>query len=188
MHSQDVLWHSPRLNSMEHFRYRMGDRGQRLEGTVLLPRHQMPTTIEYTVVVDAMWRIVGASIHCTGLDGQIDMEATVDEGQWSIDGTERTDLSGCTDIDLGWTPATNTLPIRRTRLEVGETAKVDAAWVTFPELAIRRVEQTYSRRSLLGWTYSSASFTADINTDSNGIVVTYGTDVWTTLASRETGT
>ena len=36
-------------------------------------------------------------------------------------------LDGCPDVDFGWTPATNTVPIRRLGLEVGETASITAA-------------------------------------------------------------
>jgi len=37
---------------------------------------------------------------------------------------ERTDLAGCSDVDLGWTPATNILPIRRTGLVVGGSTTI----------------------------------------------------------------
>jgi hypothetical protein len=188
MRSQDVLWYSPRLDSMEHFRYREEDQGHRLEGIVVLSRDQTPTTIHYEVVVDAVWGLICANVLCTDLDGETDIGVKTEGERWWVNGRERTDLAGCTDIDLGWTPATNTLPIRRTRLHVGETSKVAAVWVTFPELAVRRMEQTYSRKSASVWTYSSANFTADLVMDTNGIVVTYGPDVWSTLASQEAGT
>src|SRR5712664_99467 len=38
------------------------------------------------------------------------------------------------DIDLAVTPATNTLPIRRLNLEVGQSQEVTAAWLKFPDL------------------------------------------------------
>jgi hypothetical protein len=38
---------------------------------------------------------------------------------------------GCLDIDLGFSPSTNLLPIRRLTLAVGEAATVRAAWLPF---------------------------------------------------------
>jgi len=35
--------------------------------------------------------------------------------------------------DLGITPATNALPINRLRIPVGESRKMRAAWVQFPQ-------------------------------------------------------
>ena len=59
------------------------------------------------------------------------------DGRWR----HRPDLDSCSDIDLGWTPATNLLPIRRLALDVGETATTTAVWVRFPEMTIEPSEQ-----------------------------------------------
>jgi Putative glycolipid-binding len=50
---------------------------------------------------------------------------------WS--GKERPpEFRDCVDVDLGFTPATNTLPIRRLGLEVGEAAGLAVAWLNGP--------------------------------------------------------
>ena len=47
---------------------------------------------------------------------------------WS--GTERPpEYSDCVDVDLSFTPATNTLPIRRLGLDIGEEAEIHVAWL-----------------------------------------------------------
>ena len=40
-------------------------------------------------------------------------------------------VSGCVDLDLGFTPATNLIAIRRLALSVGASAEVTAAWLDF---------------------------------------------------------
>jgi hypothetical protein len=50
---------------------------------------------------------------------------------------------GCTDIDL-ISASTNTIPIRRLGLAVGETAEVGAAWLRFP-VSTLSLEQRYTR-------------------------------------------
>src|SRR5205814_2718699 len=54
-------------------------------------------------------------------------------------------VRGCLDVDLGITPSTNTLPIRRLGLAVGQAKEVRAAWIVFPELEVRLLTQTYTR-------------------------------------------
>ena len=46
---------------------------------------------------------------------------------WMLNGTPYPAVSGAKDIDLGFTPATLTLPIRRLKLNVGEDAEILAA-------------------------------------------------------------
>ncbi|HSK19551.1 MAG TPA: putative glycolipid-binding domain-containing protein, partial [Longimicrobiales bacterium] len=86
---------------------------------------------------------------------------------------------GLTDIDLAFTPATNTLPIRRLGLKTGEAAATDAVWVRFPELTIERLPQRYAHIEDHTYRYESrgGSFTADLIVDGQGVVITYG-DIW----------
>ena len=67
------------------------------------------------------------------------------KGGWSVDGTSVRGLKGATDVDLGCSPSTNTLPIRRLRLGVGATKTIKAAWVRFPELTVVKADQKYTR-------------------------------------------
>ena len=54
-------------------------------------------------------------------------------------------LDGCVDLDLAFSPSTNTLPIRRMALEKGELGSTRAAWVLFPTLEVRPLDQQYRR-------------------------------------------
>ena len=62
-----------------------------------------------------------------------------------IDGRIRPDLDGCTDVDLGWSPITNVIPMRRLGLRVGDSVELLAAWVRFPELDVVANRQRYTR-------------------------------------------
>ena len=93
-------------------------------------------------------------------------------------------LDGCHDVDLGWTPATNTVPIRRLGLEVGETASITAAWVRFPELDVVASEQRYTRLGNDRWQYRSGDYDYELVTDeTTGLVLSYGDDLWRAVAT-----
>lgn len=107
----------------------------------------------------------------------------VRDQQWQVDEQEREDLTGCVDVDLSITPATNTLPIRRLRLAVGESAEVTAAWVRFPALSVEPLRQRYTRLAENRYRYESleSGFTAELTVDDQGLVTHYpgGWEMWT---------
>ena len=64
------------------------------------------------------------------------------DGSWTADDRTLPELVGLRDVDLPITPSTNTLPIRRLKLAIGERAHVTAAWVKFPSLDVVPLRQT----------------------------------------------
>jgi len=67
------------------------------------------------------------------------------KGGLTVDGTPVPALKGCSDVDLGCSPSTNTLPIRRLHLGIGAAHTIQAAWVHFPDLTVQKAAQTYAR-------------------------------------------
>jgi uncharacterized protein len=82
-------------------------------------------------------------------------------------------LEGCADVDLSFSPSTNTLPIRRLALTIGALETIDAAWVLFPDLEIRASRQTYTRLSDQSYRYASGDFAAELGVDAAGLVTDY---------------
>jgi hypothetical protein len=101
-------------------------------------------------------------------------------GHWAVDGAPAAGLDGCLDVDLGWTPATNTLPIRRLGLRLGRTATIAAAWVLFPHLSVQLARQSYERLAERRWRYRQETYAADLTVDDAGLVLRY--DEWTAIA------
>lgn len=174
-------WESQLLDSVEEFVLSPVSEGQRLTGTTLILHNGARVEIEYTVDTNSDWSTRHASIDIPALATSFDVR--VESGDhWFIDGDHRTDLDGCVDIDLGWTPATNTLPIRRLRYATGIPRTIRAVWLRWPELLFVPAEQTYTRQSDDRWTYESGDFAADLAIDEHGVVLTYGDPpIWRTI-------
>lgn len=68
-------------------------------------------------------------------------------------------LDGCFDIDLGFSSLTNTLPIRRLKLEVGASWPVRAAWVPVPGFDL--------------YESGGGRFVADLEVDEESLVIEY---------------
>jgi hypothetical protein len=94
-------------------------------------------------------------------------------GGWTVDGQPVRALKGCSDVDLGCSPSTNTLPIRRLRLDIGGSHTIGAAWVRFPDLTVHKIAQTYTRLDEFTYRYASATFEAELTVDDDGLVTVY---------------
>ncbi|WP_341504048.1 putative glycolipid-binding domain-containing protein [Gallaecimonas sp. GXIMD4217] len=136
-------------------------------------------TLSYQIRCDPKWRTREVRIERQGGDTLV-ME--VDRrGHWHANGRRLVALDGCLDVDLGFTPATNLLPLRRCPLEVGETMMVSAAWLPFPDWRWQPMVQRYTRLGQDRYRYQNedSGYTADLIVDEHGLVLSYG-DVWAT--------
>ncbi len=84
------------------------------------------------------------------------------------------ELEGVLDCDLAFSPLTNVMPIRRHRLhEQPGAVDFEMAWVSLPDLAVHRDRQRYEHLAPGRVRFSSGDFTADLELDADGLVVTY---------------
>jgi hypothetical protein len=151
--------------------------GWSLEGVILTAIDGQPAKITYRVSCDRFWRtgMVGVNV-LTGTELLTRRIGLAPQGEW-LDYTGTLDLAhlaACTDIDLGFTPATNTVAIRRLNLDVGQSAEISAAWMRLPGLTLEPLRQTYTRLDAARYRYESASgFSAELAVDEDGLVVDY---------------
>jgi len=136
----------------------------------------------YTIRVDEAWRTRQVEVELDN-GGRTNLSLSTDSaGHWTRGGKRLSALDNCFDVDLEWSPSTNTLPIRRLAPSPGESKPVSAAWVRFPSLEVERLEQTYERLDDRRYRYRSGRFTAELLVDDDGLVVQYGFN-WKALAT-----
>ena len=162
----------------EDARIERTDGGWRLTGELDVEEAGVAAQLRYAVHCDTEWRTRSAVIE--GEAGGIPIRfvlAADGGGLWTRDGRPIHELAGALDIDLGFTPATNTLPIRRLALGVGESGPVRSAWLRFPELRLEPLDQTYTRQSERSFRYRALvdgeEFIARLDTDALGRVLHY---------------
>jgi uncharacterized protein len=174
--AETILWH--RLDKSGHEVATIARRpeGWLLEGVAVFAENGSPIRLDYDIRCDGLWttRRCGLRGAIGGRPLRLDIERE-SSGVWSVDGVEIAELRGCVDVDLGFSPVTNLLPIRRLGLAVGAHASVRAAWVRFPELTLEVLEQTYSRLSRDRYLYESAggAFRRELTVDDFGCVTDY---------------
>jgi len=131
------------------------------------------TEYAYDVILDAGWAF--QALRLNSADGRhLDLRRD-GAGRWAQDGNDRPDLAGTVDIDLAFSPFTNTLPIRRLDLPVGGAAEIVVAYVDAPSLAVLPDPQRYTRLAVDQYLFESldSDFTREITVDSEGLVIDY---------------
>ncbi len=175
MTTRRVAWRrSDEVEADELCTLTVRDNGLSLVGTVMGAEGGLPVRVEYRVLADRAGMTTAA--HVRDLRGFETRTLTLErdaKGGWRVDGTAARSLKGCTDIDLGCSPSTNTLPIRRLRLAIGASHAIQAAWVRFPELVVVKAAQTYTRLDEFTYRYASGTFEAELTVDDDGLVTAY---------------
>jgi uncharacterized protein len=136
--------------------------------------------IRYSLTIDETWEARSAQVVGHSALGAHEVRLEADgRGRWQVDGKPAPQLTGCFDVDLEGSAATNALPVHRLGLRVGETAKAPAAYVRAPMLRVERLEQTYARLSDNGncarYEYAAPrfEFSAILRYDRFGLVLDY---------------
>lgn len=152
--------------------------GWRIDGSLDVQEEGADASLEYRIDCDAGWRTRQAEVAGFVNGARFELALTADgAGRWQRDGAPTTAVDGALDIDLGFTPMTNTLPIRRLDLDVGDRAAVRTAWLRFPALDLERLDQAYLREGdrlfRFEATIDGALFVARLATDGHGRVLQY---------------
>ena len=137
-----------------------------------------PFRLAYQLAWDEAWRLRDARLVVTTERETRSLRLETDgKGHWR-DGEARAlpELQGCLDIDIWPTPFTNTFPIRRRPMAIGERLEFVMAWVSAPELIVRPVRQGYTRLADRLYVYENldgSGFRAELPIDENDVVLDY---------------
>lgn len=130
----------------------------------------------YRICCDGSWRVTTLKVGQIGDGGAVELTSD-GAGHWvDSSATPQPRLKGAIDIDISVTPFTNTLPIRRLRLQVGESREILVVYVQLPGLTVTTDRQRYTcleQGRLYRYESLDSDFTRDIEVDGDGLVVTY---------------
>jgi len=145
-------------------------------GTILTLTDDTAAEAKYEIRCDHSFRTRSASISLLYSSGERRLKIEAQNGRWFENGRENQAVNGAVDIDLGWSPSTNTPPIRRLKLEIGQSSgEFVAAWVRFPELTLQPLPQEYLRLADRQYRYSSrgGAFLANLTVDDDDLITDY---------------
>lgn len=174
---RSLVWRRLDMPGHETVRLHHVPDGHLLEGRVVVAHPRAgPSFLEYEVRCDSRWHTRRADV--SGWIGDAAFRVRIDadgDGGWRRDGVPQPAVQGCLDVDLGFTPSTNTLAVRRLALPVGASSPVTAAWLNFPDLELTTLAQTYLHEAEARYRYESdgGAFTARLDLNDDGLVLRY---------------
>jgi uncharacterized protein len=132
--------------------------------------------VRYEIVLDDSWRTRQVHVVSDTIAGPRETVLRADgDGRWTVDGEHAPQLDGLIDVDLEASACTNTLPIHRLALPLGEVTEAPAAYVRALDLSVTRLDQTYRRLDDRRYDYTSEGgvFRAVLEYDAAGLIVDY---------------
>ena len=79
-------------------------------GTILTLAGNATAEAKYEIVCDRSFRTRQANVSVRDATGERTLQIAAENGRWYENGRENQTVIGALDIDLGWSPSTNTLP------------------------------------------------------------------------------
>ena len=152
------------------------EEGWRLSGAAVFAEARRACHFHYDVIADAAFRTRSAAV--AGYVGKKAIAVRIRSAgmaRWRVNGVSSAALRGCVDVDLGFTPATNLLPLRRLALRVGQHADAPAAYLEFPRMRFIRLPQRYERTGRDEYAYESPAhgYAETLRVLSSGAVAHY---------------
>ena len=185
----NVIWQALAWPGFEHVCVEAwsGAGGYTIDGLLVAVLGNEPSRVWYRIEVDDDWTFRSLNLRHTvefsdDDDGPLDTEGQrlelvrTRDGIWDHDSDGApADLTSCVDIDISVTPFTNSLPIRRLKLDIGATAEIDVVYVSVPQLALALAPQRYTRLDTSTYRFESldSDFVADISVDQHSLVNDY---------------
>ena len=164
---------------LEHLNLRPDGENFIAESVVLRLQEGKPFQLSYRILVDPAWRVREIEVSLqSGANRQIKLSAD-GAGNWTdaVTGNSLPEFSGCLEIDISATPFTNTLPVRRNNLKIGESVNISVVYFLIPEMIVRRSEQRYTALETDFYRFEEnglfTGFSADLRFDKDGLVIDY---------------
>lgn len=183
--SRAIVWQRIDKEGMDACVIDPSDHGYEIAGTAIYLDENGPANLAYYVACDAEWRSQSARI-----EGRIGVKwlsfepFRSSDGLWTVGGEPIAASGDLLDIDLGFTPATNTNAINRLNLDVGESVETAALWLDVDDWTFKPLKQVYERRSETVYFYSSPlhNYEAELAIDHFGFVLDYP-QLWRAITS-----
>lgn len=170
-----IVWKSTYVNTTEFTTIRVNDHIE-VNGQITGQGLRKFLNINYQLVMNKNWEIQAVKINFISDNSFTISLCKNDNNQWVNEkGEILSQLNNCIDIDITLTPFTNTLPINRLNLAVGESKEIEVVYFELPTNHFSPSKQRYTNLGNGIYKYESlaSGFTANLLVDTDGLVLNY---------------
>jgi len=175
----EIIWNQIFERGMEHLIFHGNNNLITADSTAIGTINNIPYRIKYFISLDKNW--ITKRIEVFDLISRKEVNLWKNEdGNW-IDKNNiiAENLNGCTDVDIMITPFTNTIPVKRLKMQEGESNEITVLYIKIPELDVSKAMQRYTclgiSKEIIKYKYESLStgFVSEIEFDADGFVTDY---------------
>jgi uncharacterized protein len=148
--------------------------GYQLSGQAVFLDPRGPAALRYVLDLAPDWSTREGRITGFRGDETIDTHIRRTSEGWTLDGRDF-GMADVVDLDLGFTPATNMVQLKRVGLSRGDATDFDVAWLDAGDDKLQRLPQHYHRMAEFDYDYNSptADYRATIVLAASGFAKVY---------------
>jgi len=169
--TREVMWAALEDRGFEHLLLSISATAVNADGIVIRRDTDGSSyRAQYAIECDAAW-----NVRVVEIAGKLKLTAD-GQGHWSdASGNPIPALDGCFDVDILASPFTNTLAIRRLRLDQGAVATIDIVFIDPRDGTFHRSRQRYTRSGAHRYHYASleSGFESELPVDDDGLLIEY---------------
>ncbi|MBP1652022.1 MAG: hypothetical protein H6Q26_2179 [Bacteroidetes bacterium] len=135
-----------------------------------------PWLVRYTLTLNPRWEAQTVFIEVMSEQNYTIELYKNDLQQWLNEKGEHLEaFDGCVDVDISFTPFTNSLPINRLQLTKGEGQNISVVWVDIKNGDVKRVKQRYLNKGSRIYKYENehSGYISELIVDDEGYVIDY---------------
>jgi hypothetical protein len=173
---KNLLWTGIEYYSFENCLIKEQSAGFTIDSTIVGRYEEKLYRVEYKIITNTLWETLSMTVICRYNNKNLHHSFHRDaSSNWWANGQPVEQFHGCIDVDIRVTPFTNTLPIRRLKLNRGESRELRVIYFDLLNDTVSPVSQRYTKVSDTVYHYENIpnDFEADIHVDEFGLVVSY---------------
>jgi len=178
--NHEAMWRSLDGTKFEHVKILENNEGITADGLMIHLNDNETLRMRYRIYCDTSWRIHKAELIKLDETDERLLLLSDGNGTWRNErDTPIDELNGCRDIDIHFSPFTNTLAIRRLNLQPGESANIEAVFISGQTMQLAAASQRYTHlgNNSSGAHYKyeglSSGFKKTLPVDHTGLVMEY---------------
>jgi len=166
----EVMWAALEDRGFEHLVLSISAATVVADGMIIRRDGDSSYRAHYSVECDSAWNVRLAEI-----TGKLTLTSD-GQGHWRDESNHSIPaLDGCFDVDILASPFTNTLAIRRLRLDQGAASTIDVVFIDPRDGQFHRSRQQYTRTGANRYHYASleSGFESELPVDDQGLLLEY---------------
>jgi uncharacterized protein len=173
---RNILWTGIEYHSLENLRIQPGDNSFHIQSSIIGFYEGKIYQVEYSVQTKRNWKTLLVDLRARIGEDHFQCNLRSDgNGDWTFNGRTENAFDGCFDIDIAVSPFTNTLPINRLQLRLGEQQTIHVIYIDVLGQKVTPLQQQYTRTATNKYRYQNVpnDFEAEIEVDAEGFVIFY---------------